>query len=127
MDDLIIEATERSPEVRLEFDRAFLAFSGESYPEDTFAFYEPLLKRIQSWLDGLERTEATVDIGLIYFNSSSAKALMNLLEMLDEAAARPGTSVTVRWRYQDQDDMMKELGEEFAEDLEHVRFELVVT
>jgi hypothetical protein len=109
MDNLVIEGTERSPEIRLDVGRNHLSISGESYPEDTFVFFEPIL-----------------DIRLVYFNSSSAKALMNLLEMLDAAAARPDVRVCVNWHYQDQDDMMQELGEEFAEDLKNVRFELVV-
>jgi hypothetical protein len=126
MDNLVIEGTERSPEIRLDVGRNHLSISGESYPEDTFVFFEPILDRVQTWLRGLKDVEAIVDIRLVYFNSSSAKALMNLLEMLDAAAARPDVRVCVNWHYQDQDDMMQELGEEFAEDLKNVRFELVV-
>ncbi len=48
---------------------------------------------------------------------------MSLLEKLDEAASG-GASVTVTWHYDEEDDTMLELGEEFAEDLEHAEFYL---
>jgi hypothetical protein len=121
MDDIFIEATDRSPEVKFEFDRRHLSLSGESYPEDVFAFFDRILRAAEKYLDGLTGETVTVDIALIYFNSSSAKALMNFLEMLERAAER-GNKVKVNWKYREGDDTMKELGEEFGEDLTSVDF-----
>jgi SiaC family regulatory phosphoprotein len=64
-----------------------------------------------------------LDFELIYFNSSSAKAIMLLLEKLDKLAARKA-SVTINWYYDEEDDTMRELGAEFGEDLKHVEFNL---
>ena len=41
-----------------------------------------------------------------------------------ESAAGKGADVSIRWLYDDEDDTMKELGEEFGEDVEHAKFEL---
>ncbi len=46
---------------------------------------------------------------------------MRLFDLLEETAAR-GVGVTITWHYDAEDDTMEELGEEFAEDLEHARF-----
>ena len=59
----------------------------------------------------------------IYFNSSTAKILMTLFELLDEAASK-GNTVEITWRYERDDDNMQELGEEFSEELEHASFNL---
>jgi len=45
--------------------------------------------------------------------------------MLDEAAEN-GNNVTINWAYDEEDDNMEELGEEFGEDLEHATFNLKV-
>jgi hypothetical protein len=46
-----------------------------------------------------------------------------LMEKLDEAADS-GAEVEVYWYYDEEDDTMRELGEEFGEDLEHATFHL---
>ena len=56
---------------------------------------------------------------------ATAKALMLLLEKLDEAAGR-GATIDIHWYYDEEDDTMKELGQEFGEDLEHATFHLEV-
>jgi hypothetical protein len=124
MPALVCEATPRSPEISFAYDRHHLTIRGKSYPEDAVAFYVPVLNSLKDYLQPLEGTAVTVDIELLYFNSSSAKALMNLLLMLEDAAGR-GNPVTVNWHYAEDDETMQEYGEEFAEDLEQVTFKLV--
>jgi hypothetical protein len=76
-----IAATDRSPAVRFDPVAGRFSMAGESYPEDAAAFYGPILYALRSFLaeDG---PSVTVDISLIYFNSSSAKALMNIFQMM---------------------------------------------
>jgi hypothetical protein len=121
--NLVIAATDRSPQVDFDFDRHHLRLNGESYPEDVTAFYGPIFEALDDYLAGLGQGSCRFDFELIYFNSSSAKAIMTLLEKLDRAAEK-GASVTVNWYYDEEDDTMRELGEEFGEDLEHASFDL---
>ena len=111
-------ATDRSPEIDFDFPKHQLRIRGESYPEDVNAFYGPVLEALEAYLRDLGRGACRVD-----FDSSSAKAIMTLLERLDDAAAR-GASVAIYWHYDEEDDTMEELGEEFSEDLEHAAFHL---
>jgi SiaC family regulatory phosphoprotein len=46
-----------------------------------------------------------------------------LMDKLDAAAAK-GAAVDVHWFYDEEDDTMQELGEEFGEDLENAKFHL---
>lgn len=121
---LACEATPRSPEISFDYERHHLSIRGKSYPEDSVAFYVPVLNSLKSYLQALQGTAVIVDIQLLYFNSSSAKAIMNLLLMLEEAAER-ANPVTVNWHYAEDDETMQEYGEEFAEDLSQVSFKLV--
>lgn len=120
----IREATSRSPEVRFDYVQHHLMLSGKSYPEDAVAFYVPVLNELKAYLGAVGGETITVDIRLQYFNSSSAKALMNILLLLEGAASRDNT-VTVNWHYAEDDETMQEYGEEFAEDLEKVTFNVV--
>jgi phosphatidylserine/phosphatidylglycerophosphate/cardiolipin synthase-like enzyme len=125
MENIRIRATNRSPAVSFDFARHHLRIKGESYPEDVLAFYGPILASLDTYLASLRSGRCRCDLSLVYFNSGSAKALMLLLEKLDEAAAR-GAAIEIYWYYDENDDTMRELGEEFGEDLRHAAFHLEV-
>lgn len=126
MENLMIAATERSPEVEFDFAAGRLSLKGESYPEDASSVFGPIFASLERFLEQAEGREIQFDFSLIYFNSSSAKALMNLFQLLDRAAAR-GVKVVVNWVYAPDDETMQEFGEDFSEDLEHVTFNLVAS
>ena len=125
MDNIKIEATERAPAVDFDFAASTFSLSGESYPEDVTAFYGPLVEKLEAHLESLDGGTVTFNFAFIYFNSSTAKVLMGLFDTLDEAAGN-GNTVTINWAYEEDDDNMEELGEEFAEDLENATFNLNV-
>ena len=124
MENLKIAATERSPEVDFDFERGVLSLRGESYPEDASAVFGPIFGALESFLATAGDREIRMDFDLTYFNSSSAKALMNMFQRLDHAAAA-GARIKITWLFAPDDDTMKEFGEDFSEDLEHVSFNLV--
>jgi len=124
MDNIKLDATERSPEVNFDFQANVFSLGGESYPEDVPAFFGPPISQLEEHLSSLSGAKVEFNFELIYFNSSSAKVLMELFEMLDEAAEN-GNDVTINWSHDEDDDNMEELGEEFGEDLEHASFNLV--
>ena len=124
MDILKIEATKYTPDICFEPENHSLQIKGESYPENTMEFYSPLFDYLKKYLALPEVLPLTVNVDLIYFNSSSSKTLINLFDLLD-AVAKEGRSITINWIYESDDEDNLEFGEEFAEDLEHVRFNLV--
>lgn len=123
MSTLYLASTERSPEVSFDFGNNVFSLKGESYPEDVKEFYGPVIERLETHLNALEGADVNFTFEFVYFNSSTAKVLMGLFELLDATAAR-GSKVKVVWAFEADDDNMEELGEEFGEDLEHARFEL---
>ena len=124
MERLHIEATERSPEIDFNFTGNVFAIRGESYPEDVPEFYGPVVKRLQSHFDDLKDSDVTFNLELVYFNSTSAKIFMGLFEALEETAEK-GNRVVINWHFEEDDDNMEELGQEFGEDLEHATFNMI--
>jgi SiaC family regulatory phosphoprotein len=123
MQNLAIPATVRTPAIDFDFGNNHLKLSGESYPEDVTEFYNPIFSALDAYLATLGSGSCRFDFELIYLNSSSAKAVMMLMDKLDAAAAK-GAAVDVHWFYDEEDDTMQELGEEFGEDLENAKFHL---
>ena len=121
MESKTIAATDRSPEVRLNVANRSISFTGEAYPEDAAAFWGPILQEMQNIVEQEPEELLQVDFRLAYFNSSSAKALMNIFQLL-ESAAENGAKIRVHWYFQDGDDTIEESGEDFSEDLRAVEF-----
>ena len=124
MENLIIEKTTTTPAIRFDYASGLLELQGESYPENTAAFYAPVFEWLQNFLDNNEEQAITVNLEIIYFNSSSSKALMNLFDRL-EGAAEAGRKIAVNWIYAAGNEGALEYGEEFKEDLNSLVFNLV--
>ena len=86
METLEIESTERTPGIKFDYDHHYFEINGEAYPENSDEFFRPIMESLQEY-SGLGSSETiTFVFRLIYFNSSSARVLMNLFELLDEMA-----------------------------------------
>lgn len=121
MQNIRITATDRTPELDFNFSDNQFAMRGESYPEDVPAFFSTPLSALESYLATLTSGEVTFAFQLTYFNSTSAKVVMKLFDLLDETATK-GVGVTINWCYMADDDNMEELGQEFGEDLKAAKF-----
>ncbi|MCP4349699.1 MAG: DUF1987 domain-containing protein [Desulfobacterales bacterium] len=124
MDILKIEATRSTPEILFDKKNNLLEVKGKSYPPDIGYYYNPLLVQVQEYLARMEDQLFTVNIELVYFNSSSSKLLMDFFDMLDEAAGR-GKNIAVNWIFHEDDEDSMEFGEEFKDDIESLTFNLV--
>ncbi len=124
MENLIIEKTEATPEIRFDYSSGILELRGESYPENTAEFYAPVFEWLRKFLNSGNELAVTVNMEIIYFNSSSSKALMNLFDLLDEAVS-VGRKIAVNWMYAAGNESALEYGEEFKEDLNLLDFNLV--
>ncbi len=115
MENLIIKATDITPEIYFNIaDRTF-NISGESRPENVKDFFEPIHIWIDNYFNNLEGKENQIfTIKLAYFNSSSAKFLLSLLKNLGKFY-QSGIKIEVNWCYEKDDDDMKEAGEQMSE------------
>ncbi len=113
MSDLHITATDRTPEIRLSTAEGIFHMKGESFPEDVAAFYGQVIVAIDQLPASISKP-LEVDITMVYINSSSIKAMFRIFEGL-EAVRKAGNGVNISWNFQDDDDIMQELGEDFKD------------
>ncbi len=125
METYTLEATKATPYVLIDPGASRMEITGSSYPENGSSFYQPVFDKLEELIRALD-APLTVDLQMIYLNSSSSKIFMLLLERLDELAAS-GPPVLVNWRYHIENESALEIGEEFMDELRHANFALVPT
>ena len=112
------DATARTPEIMLDAKKGTLLIAGESYPEDVTSFYDTLSEALKSYFQAPQQS-LSVAIKLTYFNSSSARALMELLDLLDMMAA-DAHSISVEWFCDPDDDITREFAQDISADISHI-------
>jgi len=118
---LYIKASDRTPEVRINPQSGEVMFSGESYPENSINFYKPIMDKIEEMCQS--KTPLTFKFELIYINSSSLGMLRNMMNAI-EHHAQQGLPAVVSWQAYEDDDGMREMGEDLQELYPHIAFEV---
>jgi hypothetical protein len=125
MNSLKIEATKYIPGVSFDSGSDVFDIKGDSYPENSAELYAPAFSWLKEYLKDLKDSQqVTVNIALGYFNSSSSQILIDFFDILEEAA-KSGKHITVNWIYDEENEISLEHGQEFQDDLEAVRFNLI--
>ncbi|MGK3111700.1 DUF1987 domain-containing protein [Candidatus Pantoea formicae] len=122
MQNLVIAATESTPDVNFDFETGQFALRGESWPENAAAFYRPLLDALESWKPE-NGGQVEVNIALRYFNSSSTKMLFSLFYLFNQLAQN-GQTVELNWFFDEEDDVSEEFGQELALDFTDLQVNL---
>ncbi len=117
MEILFIEKTKSTPEIYFDPNQNKLKIKGQSYPENSFKFYEPVLFWLDEYLAQVEQAVLVeIDFHMPYINTSSSKCLMMMLDKL-ETAYRNGKKVGVLWYYDKENETALECAEDFQEDM----------
>ena len=113
MNGLFIPRTSKTPDIAFDAEQGYLEPKGRSIPENSVAFYAPLMH----WLDDYEKHPQPVTrlvVRLEYFNTSSSKCLIDIFRKL-EKLHQQDSNVSVVWYYENMDEDMKESGEDFRD------------
>jgi len=134
MEQINIRATEKSPEVFFDAQSRKFEIVGNSRPENVRDFYMPVLEKLRRSFEGFVSQERDVKgfsgdpfkfiFKLDYFNSSSAKFISDMLLLIGNYNKK-GLPVRIYWYYQEGDDDMMEVGEDFSEMIE-VPFQMIM-
>ena len=117
------EKTKTSPYVLIDEEQGYIRFEGESYLEDIIGFFTEINEWLEKYLSS-DFTKLTFDCAIDYFNSSTAKLLFNMLRAMDTRAA-DGKNITVNWLVAEDDDMLLECGEDFKDEMESLKFNIL--
>lgn len=122
MRKLYYKAEELLPGILLDKESGHFQISGVSCPLNPYEFYEPVIKWFDEYFENpLDKT--ILDLNMIYFNTASAKFLLKIMTNLNKLS-RDGHDIKIRWYYSEEDNDMKDEGEEFQNIL-NVDFELI--
>ena len=108
---MIIEATEETPKIILDINSGSMEFTNRSLPEDAVAFYQPVVEWIKTYSVN-PSPETICTVKLEYYNTSSAKQLYKIFNLLEELSKK--SNVEVRWYYQPEDKDMQASGDRYS-------------
>ena len=111
METLTIESTKKTPMVLLD-PAGKIRISGRSIPEDASKFFDGILNWVDQYINNPSEN-TIVDVELEYFNSGSAKFVMQILRELSELM-HAGKELKINWYYEEGDDDILERGEYYA-------------
>ncbi|HRN41549.1 MAG TPA: DUF1987 domain-containing protein [Vicingus sp.] len=114
--------TDNTPLIKLDNTKHVLEFEGDSRPENVQKFFLPIME----WLDNYDKYiyylkdvnenqlfDINCNFKLEYFNSSSAKYIMDILIFLGKISKTHQVKLNVNWYYDSIDEDMLDAGKEF--------------
>ncbi len=116
MKPLTIAGTATTPAVILDSTKSIFEITGRSVADDISEVYTPVLQWLNSYSKDPNSTTLFV-FKLEYFNTASSKALLDTLSAISFIK-----NSKVLWYHHDEDEDIKEAGEEFFE-LVNIPFE----
>ena len=112
MDALKIEPTSTSLDIFLDAQTGKFSFSGRSVSEHSIEFFKPVMDWLEKYSEApAPKTECVFQ--LEYFNSAARKSLIGIFNIL-HSLHKKGNSVVIIWHYDEGDESIRELGEEYA-------------
>jgi len=108
-----LKPTRVTPLCRLDMSRHVLDFKGRSSPCSSPKFYHPIIKRIDRVFNSGNST-LTANFRFEYFNTSSSKCIYDLLKQLSKYKQK-GAEITINWFFDEDDEDMKEAGEDYED------------
>ncbi|HSV88829.1 MAG TPA: DUF1987 domain-containing protein [Bacteroidales bacterium] len=114
--DLVVNATRSTFGIEFLYSEGVLRFSGDSYPENSSEFFEPLLR----WIENFTRVphpKVSVEFNVNYFNTNSSKYLFQILSLLKKYQSE-GNYLQFVWFNKEPGDEMLETWLEMMEELE---------
>jgi hypothetical protein len=121
MDKLIIEKTNDTPSVVLDYEAGKIEIAERSLPENAIDFYSPIIDWFNEYSKNPNK-ETVVNFKLEYFNTSSAKQIAKILLILQKLAEN--NDVLIKWYYSKNDSDMHSSGIRYSK-LVKVKFEFI--
>jgi len=79
--DLVVNASRSTFGIEFLFSAGILRFSGDSFPENSNEFFEPLIRWVENFVS-IPHPRVRVEFNINYFNTSSSKYIFLILSLL---------------------------------------------
>jgi hypothetical protein len=114
MKNFAIAGTQSTPSIEANWESGVLSMQGDSYPENSYEMFSQVIDWISDYLASSDQP-LDMQLQLLYLNTSSIKALMDIFDLLEEAH-QSQRAVSVTWSYDQRNERVAQLAEEFKED-----------
>ena len=95
------------PVVEFNFETGICELKGESFMENPSEFYEPIFEWLSQYFN--LKKSITINMKLEYFNTSSSRFILRMLEIIKEFV-NAGGNLILNWYFdKDDPDMKKEI------------------
>lgn len=112
-----IEGSDDTPEIFLDAENFIFKVSGISRPENVIAVYSKILDWLENYESEIKENGLISEFYFKYINTASQKMVYEVLDKLEKIHA-DSSNITIIWGYNEKDEDMMEIGEEFADLLE---------
>lgn len=113
MENFSYKGNFNNPDVNLDAGKGIIEIKGKSIQEHTTEFYQPILEWIENYLQN-PAEETNINLQMGYYNSSSKKYLLDLLEKFGPLH-KSGKKVAFNWYYNEEDDEEEDAGKLYGE------------
>jgi hypothetical protein len=111
MQALIIPATIRTAGVHFDADTATLFIRGNSIPENSDGFFQPL----HDWVEEFKKQHqgpVKFRVFMTYFNTATIRHIIGLMKRLIQ---HYGKELTIEWAYEKGDEEIRDRGQDLSE------------
>ncbi len=109
MENLEIEGSHKNffiPSVNFNVKTGICEITGESFLEDTVDFYRQLIDWVDKYIKDIRGPLALI-IKLSYFNTSTSRSILDILNLLKDYEEEAG-EVVINWHFDENDVDMEE-------------------
>lgn len=120
MENLVISQTANTLGVSCLITNSIFEFAGDSRPENVKIFFDPILQWLNDYgnfITSISETKTQtilVNYKLDYFNSSSAKYIIEIIKKIETINLETKISFIQQWFYEIGDEDSKQVAEEFT-------------
>ncbi|MBD3637225.1 MAG: DUF1987 domain-containing protein [Crocinitomicaceae bacterium] len=110
MEELIVKATHKTPEIKGDLENGQFTIKGVCIPEDARDFFVPF----KDWLLELMHSDTgkiQAELHLEYFNTSTSSILLDIFKQLNKLTDEKEISIT--WSFDEDDLEMEEVGMDY--------------
>ncbi|MDQ3110775.1 MAG: DUF1987 domain-containing protein [Bacteroidota bacterium] len=111
IEPLIITNTIRTAGVNFDADKAMLVINGNSIPENSDEFFQPLYDWVDKFKQG-HQGKVTLRIFMTYFNTSTIRHIIGIMKRLIQ---RYSKDLTIIWAYEKGDEEIMDRGQDISE------------
>lgn len=113
MQKLFIEETYQSPRVTIDPEKNVFEIRGNSFPNNAFRFYTPIIEWLDAYLENPNK-ESLFVFNITYQNSSSRKMFNEIFKRLEKLFTA-GHKLKIDWYYEEDDEDIKQIIMEFKQ------------